>query len=352
MLLERRVRLNFGIPRGCKVLAALLLFSSGPAGTIPLSAKDAPQQAPATNPYDAASFALEMNRLKRGLENVRLSSADIGSIRESLPDTWTVTVGKQRFDVPTSPLVARLTKAEREPEVRQLQLNQARDYLVALAAESSSLSALPSADTSFAKAALDRILAQPEYTNRRQPSWWDRLREQVNNMIAAALMRILSRIGSQRSLGQVLLWIGICTAAVLIAYWLFRRWLRAARLEEMAIQSSTIPARSWQQWIFASRTAAERRDYRLAIHSAYWAGIARLEDLGTVSSDRAKTPREYLNSLTESKLIVPETYAARYQALSAMTARLERTWYGYHTATETDFRDSLAQLEILGCHLP
>jgi len=35
-----------------------------------------------------------------------------------------------------------------------------------------------------------------------------------------------------------------------------------------------------------------------------------------------------------------------------MTSRLEETWYGYHSASEADFRDSLAQLEILGCRLP
>jgi hypothetical protein len=51
-------------------------------------------------------------------------------------------------------------------------------------------------------------------------------------------------------------------------------------------------------------------------------------------------------------LVLPETYALRYQALSALTSRLETKWYGYRIATEADFRDSLAQLEILGCHLP
>ena len=35
-----------------------------------------------------------------------------------------------------------------------------------------------------------------------------------------------------------------------------------------------------------------------------------------------------------------------------LTSRLEKIWYGYHIATETDFLDSLAQLEVLGCHLP
>jgi hypothetical protein len=35
-----------------------------------------------------------------------------------------------------------------------------------------------------------------------------------------------------------------------------------------------------------------------------------------------------------------------------LTDRLEKIWYGYQIATEADFRDSLAQLEALGCRLP
>ena len=165
-------------------------------------------------------------------------------------------------------------------------------------------------------------------------------------------IRLLSRIGGQRSMGEVLLWLGVCVAAILIAYWIFRRWFRAARMEEMALQSAGVPVRSWQQWIFASRAAAAQGDYRMAIHCAYWAGIARLEELGALPADRAKTPREYLRALTKANLLISETQTTRYQALSMLTSRLEKIWYGYHIATETDFRDSLAQLEVLGCHLP
>jgi hypothetical protein len=120
----------------------------------------------------------------------------------------------------------------------------------------------------------------------------------------------------------------------------------------MALTGAAIPARSWQEWVFAAREAAAGGDYRLAIHCAYWAGIARLQDLGALSPDRAKTPREYLRALAESKLVFVENPQMRREALARMTSRLENTWYGYHAASEADFRDSLAQLEILGCRLP
>jgi Domain of unknown function (DUF4129) len=121
---------------------------------------------------------------------------------------------------------------------------------------------------------------------------------------------------------------------------------------EMALQSAGVPARSWQQWIFLGRGAASQGDYRMAIHCAYWAGITRLEELGALPADRAKTPREYLRTMSKSNLLVSETHTTRYEALSQLTSRLEKIWYGYHVATETDFLDSLAQLEVLGCHLP
>ena len=120
----------------------------------------------------------------------------------------------------------------------------------------------------------------------------------------------------------------------------------------MALQAAAVPSRSWQEWVFAAREAAGRADYRMAIHCAYWGGIARLQDLGALAPDRAKTPREYLRALHKAKLILPEALATRHLALSLLTSRLEKIWYGYQIATEADFHDSLTQLEILGCHLP
>ena len=303
-------------------------------------------------PYDAVSFVRELSRLKSELEAAGKSSASLRAFRDSLPEAWIVKTGDQQYEVPTSPLASRLAHAEREPAVREVQLNQARDFLDALAAEIDSYSALPPAETSSAQSKLARILARPEFANRRQQSWWDRIRDKINEMIFAALVRLLSRIGGQKSMGEALLWLGVCLAAILIAYWIFRRWFRTARMEEMALQSARIPVRTWQQWIFSSRAAAAQGDYRMAIHCAYWAGIARLEELGALPADRAKTPREYLRTLTKSSPIVSETHSIRYQALSMLTSRLEKIWYGYDIATETDFLDSLAQLEVLGCHLP
>ena len=313
-------------------------------------AKSAPQSSKGPI-YDSQSFIKELARLKVELESARKSTETLRSYRESLPEAWAVDAGGRHYDVPTDLLVSRLVKAERQPELRRQQLGQARDYLDALAAETSLLSGQAPPRTDSARAKLNTILARSEYAHARQESWWEKLRARISDILLNALDRIFRRVGSPASFGYALLWIGVCAAAILIAYWIFRNWFRLARAEEMALDAAAVPLRSWQEWVFDAREAAGRGDYRVAIHCAYWAGIARLQDLGTLSPDRAKTPREYLRALTKAKLILPETLATRQQALSLLTLRLEKIWYGYQIATQADFRDSLTQLENLGCHL-
>jgi hypothetical protein len=334
------------------VLAAILLSSLLSA---PVSGKTVGNPPAAESPaeaLDTASFVRELGRLKSNLEIARKSPATLQAFRESLPSKWVVKSGDQQYDVPTSPLTTRIDKAERDSALREFQLNQARDFLDALAAEALSSSGTQPENTSSARAALNRILARNEFASGRKQSWWDRFRELVNELLYDAFLRLLSQIGGQKSMGEALLWLGVCAAAILIAYWIFRRWFRAARMDEIALQSAGVPIRSWQQWVFLSRGAASQGDYRMAIHCAYWAGITRLEELGALPADRAKTPREYLKSMRKSTLLASETHTTRYQALSLLTSRLEKIWYGYHLATETDVLDSLAQLEVLGCHLP
>jgi len=337
--------------RNLRVLAAILFTII----TLRVGTARATQSAPQSSAgptYDSQSFVKELGRLKAGLESARKTTEALRSYRESIPKAWAVDAGGRHYNVLTDLLVSRLDKAEKQPELRGQQIDQARDYLDALAAEAASLSGQPQPATDSARSKLNAILARSEYTHTRQQSWWEKLRARINEILYNALVRIFRRAGGQASLGYALLWIGVCVAAVLIAYWIFRRWFRMARGVEMALQSAAVPARSWQGWVFAAREAASRGDYRMAIHCSYWAGIARLQDLGALSPDRAKTPREYLRALTKAKLVLPETLACRHQALSLLTARLEKIWYGYQIATEADFRDSLTQLETLGCHLP
>jgi len=348
---ERAPFLRFLLPRGLLLLVAILCLPTiAPADGPP--ATNSPAQSPSSALYDSQSFIKQLGQLKAGLETARQSTETLRVYRESLPPSWTVNAGNRQFNVPTDLLVSQLVKAERQPEIRAIKVKQALDYLDALASETASISPAATNSTDSARAKLNAILSRPEYAHAMQESWWDKIRSRMNEVLADALMRIFSSVGSQKSLGYILLWIVVCAAAVFIAYTVFRRWIRAAKGAEMALQSTAVPLRSWQEWVFAAREAAARADYRMAVHCAYWAGIARLQELGALSPDRAKTPREYLAALAKSKIILPETLATRQSALRTLTSRLEKIWYGYQLATEADFRDSLTQLETLGCRLP
>jgi hypothetical protein len=207
-------------------LLALIVFQAEAA-----RAAESALQFSAGPVYDSQSFIKELGRLKKGLESARKSTEALRTYRESLPESWAVETGGRHYDVPTDLLVSRLVKAERQPELRSLQVQQARDYLDALAAETSSLSRQPPPRTDSARPKLDAILARSEYAHTQRESWWDKLRARINEIIYNALLRIFRRVGGQTSLGYVLLWTGVCAAAILIAYWIFRRWYRTATLE-------------------------------------------------------------------------------------------------------------------------
>jgi Domain of unknown function (DUF4129) len=332
-----------------RTVALILVALVTPSGAG--QAADSPPKFSASTTYDAPSFVQELGRLKAGLETARTSPNALGSYRNSLPKSWAVDSGGRHYDVSTAEVVSRLAKAETQPEVRTREIDQAQAYLDALAAEAASASGPSSPGITVKRAKLQAILARPEYASRPRASAWERIRSRILRAIDKALEFLFGRFHGQAYFGNALLWLALCAAAVLIAYWIFRRWFRAARVQEITLQAEAAPARSWQEWIFAAREAAGRGDYRVAIHCAYWAGVTQLQHIGALAPDRSKTPREYLRALTVSNVVVPETLAPRRQALSALTSRLEKCWYGYQAATEADFRECLTQLESLGCPL-
>lgn len=348
---ERFSRLASRSARGLRGVGIILLVLIAIDGASTRGTESALQAAPRST-YDAQSFLQELARLKGGLESARKTPEALSSFRNSLPAAWAVDAGGRHFEVSTSQLASHVQRAERDSKFRDQQLQEASQYLEALAEETASISAEPAPNTDFARAKLKAILAHPEYARTREKTWREKLQDRIDEIILDLLTGIFRRVGGQSAFGYALLWIGISAAAILIALSIFRQWVGRAWGQEMALAAAAAPALSWQEWIFAARGAAERADYRVAIHCAYWAAIARLQDLGSIAPDRAKTPREYLHALTKSKLLLPETLAARQQALSTLTSKLEKTWYGYQAATEADFRDSVSQLETLGCDLP
>jgi len=189
---------------------------------------------------------------------------------------------------------------------------------------------------------LDAILAQREYQGATKVSLRDRAVEWLGNLFDKILMSLAgmgARAPWAARLLEGLLLGGICIALI----WFFIRIERSARVRlipDVEPGPGSPSAREWQLWIKDAQVAAANGLWREAIHSVYWASIARLESGRLWPADRARTPREYLGLLGGND--------PRKPALTALTRSFERTWYGGRDAAATDFNTALQQAAELG----
>jgi uncharacterized protein DUF4129 len=198
------------------------------------------------------------------------------------------------------------------------------------------------ADLSSTHRQLEQILSRHEFKKVRGPSAKDAFLARVYRWLSRLLSKISLGTGTQFDWMRLLIYLLIGAAVALLSIWTIRRMRRP---QEDLPQREIIPfspsARGWRTWLAEARALAQQQDWRNAIHLAYWAGISYLEEHGAWKPNRARTPREYLRLIG--------TRAAQYPVLAALTRKLEVVWYGYGSAAEADFQETLGQLEKLGC---
>jgi hypothetical protein len=193
---------------------------------------------------------------------------------------------------------------------------------------------------------LDTILGQRDYQGVTKVSLRDRVLEWLGNLFDKIVMS-LAGMGARAPWAARLLE-GLLLGGIAIALvWFFIRIERSARVRltpDVELAPGSPSAREWQVWIKDAQTAAANGLWREAIHSVYWASIARLES--NVASgrlwpiDRARTPREYLDLLRGND--------PRKPTLTALTRNFERTWYGGRDAAADDFNSAMALAAELG----
>jgi hypothetical protein len=298
--------------------------------------------APATQPLTAQEYAAELDRCSAVLNNHQSDPAAFRNLRATLPPEWTVADGAQTYTVKTGWLTSALVSLRTDAPANNPLLKETREKLAALRAAADSLAAAPPfSDLQQSRARLDRILSAKEFQTGRGPSWLDLLRARVYDWINRQLERLFGRLGHGRVIGNAIAWSLIALAALLLAFWAVRASLLLGRHTRMDLDPSSRPEGGWRDWLRNARAAAERGDYRVAIHGAYWAGVMRLEDIQRLPQDRARTPREALRLIRRD--------SDEYAPLAQLTRRFELVWYGYRSATETDWNDAMQQLEKLGC---
>ena len=291
--------------------------------------------------YDVASFAAELHRLS-GVLDEKPSVNEMAALRDSLPRSWTVSTPEHTYAISSQPLRNQLTALSSE---------KAQVWVDRLAAELDQSAASPGQTSREAQTVLQHILARPEFAAVRPPSAWELFRQRMAAWLERMLLRLFGGIGRHPIGGAILFWFIIVAGVGAIALWIFRFFASRDRLDSLPPSQSVHASRTWQEWIRAAREAANRGDFREAVHSAYWAGIVRLEDTGVVPRDRTKTPREYLRLVTDPLPGELPSDSSHREPLAALTSRFERTWYADRGAGPEDFRESLRQLEALGCQL-
>lgn len=262
--------------------------------------------------------------------------------RVALPKAWIVHAGEQRYRVETEWLAAALSSQENHAFAGGALSHQAQQRLAALREAAEDLArGTPQRDLQRSRAQLDQILKAREFQGAHGPSWLDILKARIYAWIIRQLLKISSRVGRSPAVGTTIAWTAVVLAALLLAFWAVRATIRAGSQSEIDLHGASAAGWDWRDWLEAARGAANRGDYRAAIHAGYWAAIVRLEETHLLPEDRSRTPRESL------LLLKPDS--AAYTPLAQMTSRFELVWYGHRAATSTDWNDAMQQLETLGC---
>ncbi|MGH9494079.1 MAG: DUF4129 domain-containing protein [Candidatus Sulfotelmatobacter sp.] len=260
-----------------------------------------------------------------------------GNLLSTLPPQWHIKTEDQDFLVTTSALRSNL--ADWEEKKDSSALDRATIYLETLR-EDAEAYRNPASTVSDPRGRLNDILARREFQNVHGQTWLDKFKQRINEFLIKLLGRAIAS-SSIPAISSVVVYGLIAIAVLAMAFWMYRSLRESTRLETIMPVAIPVSAKQWPVWMAEAQMAASRGQWRNAVHLAYWAGISFLEAQGSWRPDRARTPREYLRLLPASSPHQP--------SLLALTRRLEGVWYGMHDVGPEGFKETVAELERLGC---
>jgi Domain of unknown function (DUF4129) len=300
-------------------------------------------------PQSAATGPQELAKRLHQLQ-AELTSQTVSSVLADLPAAWDVATPERRYSISTEPLRSLLMAAPSDQATRNNGIRQAKAWLDHVAQQLDAFASAPADTIPNARGQLDRILARPEFAGVRPPSAWDLMRARIAARIASFIQRFFAFAAQHPTGGQVLFWVLMVGGVGLLAVWLIRFWMRRDPIFTLPKPPPVVRSQSWEAWIRAAREAADRGDPREAIHCAYWAAVAHLQEGHILPEDLTHTPREYLRLMSQARPSAPgDSRVPVVDPLTTLTRLLERFWYGGQPAATDDFHASLKQLEALGC---
>jgi hypothetical protein len=290
-----------------------------------------------SNAFTSSEYSAELDRLIAATHQLDGNGAAVPTTLQHLPNSWRVHTDNGDFEIPTAGLRGDVRRYEEQKN--EVNATAIRRCLESLHRELAGFEKDP-IDTSSSRSELNAILSRPEFRDVHGPNWWDR----VKRWMIGQLIRLFSKLfrsSAIPAIGKYFVYGLMGMAGLGLLYLVYRSIFREPEFEEVVPKDLPISAKEWTIWLSEARAAAERGDWRDAVHLAYWGGISFLERQGLWKPDRARTPREYL------RLISPQ--AEQRETLRALTQIFELTWYAKRPAGEATFSETLQELEKLGC---
>jgi Domain of unknown function (DUF4129) len=298
-----------------------------------------------------AQFATELRQINARLDSKNISSEQIASARASIPNSWEIDSAGSHYSVSSRQLVSMLRIAQNNSALRAEQLVAARAWLSDLSQQVEQYSDSQAGEDATSRVKAKAILARRQFAGVGTSDPRAALQRKINEWLQSFFAWLFGGIGRHPIATETFFWLIVGGIVAWLSMMLFRFWMRGAKLESIEKISTVAFHRPWQEWIRAAREAAARGDFREAVHSTYWAGISRLETLGALEPDLARTPRESLRVLDDLGTEGIHATTQQRESLAALTVCLERVWYGHRAAGANDFQDCLRQAEELGCRV-
>jgi hypothetical protein len=289
---------------------------------------------------DVSSYQSELRRCSEAIHHPE----EIHGLRETLPRSWRVRVGEQTVEVSTGWLAADLKKMEEDPAAATGAQREAEARLSAMRGAATKLESRGSPqDFDNAQTQLQKILQGREFGATQGPSQLDLLKARMTRWIGERIFKLLTRLHLGAKAGNAMAWGIVAIAFLAFSYWVWKS-LSATRSKLPMSEEIAVESNDPRQWAKDALAAAERGDYREAVHCAYWAAVVHLEGIGALKRDRARTPRESLRLL--------ERHPKEQSLLGEFTRHFELIWYGYRPASAQDWSEARTHLEKMGCLAP
>lgn len=289
-------------------------------------------------------YRRQLDELRSGIDELPEHPERAASLESGLPEKESIDVGGREITVSWRELKGDLAVVRVADSVRRKTLvAQMRNYVTTLSAEAAAYDQ-PSAGDAQARSRLQEILAQREFKAvEHKAGYIERLKARLYRGLSRLLGKLFGlSFGRGLSIWSILVYGVVAAAIITLLVWMV---MRLRHRGEGPGQREIVPfspsARGWRAWLRDARERAAGQDWRDAIHLAYWAGIAFLEEQGAWKPNRARTPREYLRLVG--------VWTPQHPPLAELTRKFERVWYGNLPAGETDYQETMGELERLGC---